>query len=99
MGGRAALATRGSRVIQWGETTSTARGLGSCRPSAANCGPARPGARAKLTSGALIEILPKYRSIEIDIHAVYPSRKHVPPKVRLMIDFLVEAFRRPRWPA
>jgi len=53
----------------------------------------------ELRSGALVEILPKYRSIEIDIHAVYPSRKHVPPKVRLMIDFLVERFRRPRWPA
>ena len=53
----------------------------------------------ELRSGALVEILPAYRSIAIDIHAVYPSRKHVPPKVRLMIDFLVEAFRRPRWPA
>lgn len=51
-----------------------------------------------LKSGALVEVLPRYRSIELDIHAVYPTRKHVSPKVRLMIDFLVAAFRRPRWP-
>jgi hypothetical protein len=27
------------------------------------------------------------------VHAVYPSRKFVSPKVRLMIEFLVNAFR------
>jgi len=51
-----------------------------------------------LRSGALVEVMPRYRAIELDIHAVYPSRKHVSSKVRLMIDFLVDAFRRPRWP-
>lgn len=52
-----------------------------------------------LRAGDLVEVLPRYRSIAIDIHAVYPSRKHVAPKVRLLIDFLVEAFREPPWPA
>jgi len=50
-----------------------------------------------LQSGALVELLPDYRSIELGVYAVYPSRKHVSPKVRAMIDFLVESFREPAW--
>lgn len=54
---------------------------------------------AHLQSGALVEVMPEYPSIELGVYAVYPTRKHVSPKVRLMIDFLVEAFRKPAWPA
>lgn len=50
-----------------------------------------------IEAGRLIEVLSRYRSIEMGIHAVYPTRKHVSPKVRLLIDFLVESFRIPRW--
>jgi DNA-binding transcriptional LysR family regulator len=50
-----------------------------------------------LASGALVEILPEFRSIELGIYAVYPSRKHLTPKVRVLIDFLVAAFRQPAW--
>ena len=53
---------------------------------------------ADLRSGALVEVLPQYRALELGIYAVYPTRRHVPPKVRLMIDFLVDAFREPSWP-
>jgi len=51
-----------------------------------------------LASGALVELCPGYRSLELGIYAVYGSRKHVAPKVRLLIDFLVERFALPRWP-
>lgn len=50
-----------------------------------------------LRSGALVEILPAYRSFELGIHAVYASRRHMRPKVRVLIDFLLEAFRTPVW--
>jgi DNA-binding transcriptional LysR family regulator len=50
-----------------------------------------------LRSGALVEVLPQYRSLELGIYAVYASRKHVPPKVRVLIDFLAEAFRIRAW--
>lgn len=53
---------------------------------------------ADLQRGDLVELLPDYRSRELGVYALYPSRKHVSPKVRLLIDFLVEAFRVPRWP-
>jgi DNA-binding transcriptional LysR family regulator len=52
---------------------------------------------ADLAQGSLQEIMPAYRSVELGIHAVYPSRKFVSPKVRLLIDFLVEAFAAPAW--
>ena len=51
-----------------------------------------------LTSGALVEVLPQYRSIELGVFAVYPSRRHLTPKVRVLIDFLVDAFRMRAWP-
>jgi DNA-binding transcriptional LysR family regulator len=53
----------------------------------------------RLRSGALVEVLPAYRSIELGVYVVYPSRKHLTPKVRALIDFLVDAFRVPAWPA
>src|SRR5687768_5814573 len=46
--GLAAVATRGPAVIQCGETTSTASGRGSSRPSAVSCGPAVPGSSANV---------------------------------------------------
>ena len=45
-----------------------------------------------LRSGRLVEVLPEYSSLELGIYAVYPTRKHVLPKVRLLIDYLARAF-------
>lgn len=50
-----------------------------------------------LRSGALVELLPGYEALSLGIHALYPSRKHLPLKTRRMIDFLVEAFATPAW--
>jgi DNA-binding transcriptional LysR family regulator len=52
---------------------------------------------ADLQSGALVEVMPEYRSSDIGIYAVYPTRKHVLPKVRLLIDHLVGAFKVKGW--
>lgn len=46
---------------------------------------------ADLRAGRLVELLPEYRAGELGIHALYPSRRHVAPKVRLMIDYLATA--------
>ncbi|HEX7373716.1 MAG TPA: LysR family transcriptional regulator [Steroidobacteraceae bacterium] len=54
---------------------------------------------AHLSSGALVEVLPQYRSIELGVYAVYPTRKHLTPRVRALVDFLVNAFRARAWPA
>lgn len=50
-----------------------------------------------LQRGALVELMPQYRSMRIGINAVYPTRKHLPLKVRRMVEFLVESFAQPSW--
>ena len=43
-----------------------------------------------LAAGTLLELMPQYRSIELGIYAVYPTRKHLSPKVRALIEFLAQ---------
>lgn len=50
-----------------------------------------------LRRGDLIELMPEYRAIELDVNAVFPSRKQLPVKVRRLIDFLVSAFAAVDW--
>lgn len=45
-----------------------------------------------IATGTLVELMPQYRSIELGIYAVYPTRKHVPAKVRALVDFLQARF-------
>ena len=52
---------------------------------------------SRIRSGELKRILPAYRLPELGIHAVYPQRDFVPPKVRVFVDFLVERFKRADW--
>jgi DNA-binding transcriptional LysR family regulator len=50
-----------------------------------------------LVAGRLVELMPEFKSIALGIYAVYPTRKHVSPKVRVLIDFLVDCFSQPRF--
>jgi DNA-binding transcriptional LysR family regulator len=45
-----------------------------------------------LRAGKLVRVLPEYRLPDIDVLALYPSRRHLSAKIRAMIDFLVDAF-------
>jgi DNA-binding transcriptional LysR family regulator len=45
-----------------------------------------------LRAGKLIQLLPDYRLPDIDVLALYPSRRHLSAKIRAMVDFLVDAF-------
>jgi DNA-binding transcriptional LysR family regulator len=47
-----------------------------------------------LRQGRLVRLLPDYHAPETDVLAVYPSRRYVSAKVRVMVDFLVEEFQR-----
>lgn len=51
-----------------------------------------------LRSGKLKEVLPEYRSLELGIYALYPTRKHVLPKVRMLVDYLARSFAQKTWP-
>jgi len=46
----------------------------------------------ELRAGRLVQVLPRFRIPDIDVLAVYPSRRHLSAKVRTMIDFLVDEF-------
>ena len=50
-----------------------------------------------LRTGRLLPVLPTLRGPEIAVNVVYPTRKHLPGKVRAMVDFLVAAFQTPAW--
>lgn len=51
-----------------------------------------------LRAGRLVRLMPEYRMADIDILAVYASRRHLSAKVRAMIDYLAAAFRgEPVW--
>jgi len=45
-----------------------------------------------LRAGRLVPVLPGFRVPDIDILAIYPSRRHLSAKVRAMIDFLAGEF-------
>jgi len=46
-----------------------------------------------LREGTLLPLLRGYRVPDIDVLAIYPSRRHLSAKVPVMIDFLVDALR------
>jgi DNA-binding transcriptional LysR family regulator len=52
---------------------------------------------ADVREGRLVELLPQWQGPRMDIQAVYPSRRHLPGKVRAMVDFLASAFVQPGW--
>ena len=45
-----------------------------------------------IAAGRLIRLLPQYRLPAIEINVAYPSRRHMPAKVRTFIDHLVDHF-------
>jgi DNA-binding transcriptional LysR family regulator len=46
----------------------------------------------ELRAGRLVSVLPGWRIPDIDVLAIYPSRRHLTAKVRTMIDFLAQEF-------
>lgn len=49
--------------------------------------------RDALLEGTVKELFPEWKSPLAPIFAVYPSRRHLAPRTRAVIDFLVEEFR------
>jgi DNA-binding transcriptional LysR family regulator len=51
-----------------------------------------------LRSGQLVRLLPEAKPRELNLNAVYTSRKHMPATLRSMLDFLVQWFKdEPVW--
>lgn len=49
--------------------------------------------QSHLADGSLEAVLPQWQLPMMSIYALYPSRKHLAPAVRQLMDFLVERFR------
>ena len=50
-----------------------------------------------LQDGSLQMVLPDWKLPDMAIYALYPSRKHLSPAVRALLDFLVERFVKIPW--
>jgi DNA-binding transcriptional LysR family regulator len=53
----------------------------------------RQAAHADLAGGRLERVLPQYGLDDGGLYAVYPSRHHLTPKVRVFVDYLADALR------
>ena len=86
----AAVQTNSSEVIR----ELCISGVGIALRSTWDVGP-------ELSAGKLQVVLPDYRgSRHVGVHAVYPSRRFLPAKVRLFIDFLAGLYGpKPYWDA
>jgi DNA-binding transcriptional LysR family regulator len=54
-------------------------------------------ANSHLKEGSLQAVLPQWNVPDMAIYALYPSRKHLSPGVRALLDFLVERFATLPW--
>ncbi len=54
-------------------------------------------ANSALARGDLVRVLPQWQPQALDIYLLYPSRKHLSPLVRALIDHLVDYFPNGKW--
>ncbi len=52
------------------------------------------GIAADLRAGRLTILLPEWRCPEVPLHALYHSNHYLTPRLRVLLDFLVERFAR-----
>lgn len=51
----------------------------------------------ELASGELVRVLPQWSQAPIDICVTYPARASLPPRLQLLIDFLIKELTTPPW--
>ena len=62
--------------------------------AAALCALPYPYVENDLRKGRLHSALEDWSTVETTLYAVYPSRQHLAPKIRVFLNFLVEEFSR-----
>jgi DNA-binding transcriptional LysR family regulator len=48
-------------------------------------------------AGTLVHVLPEWRVRAIDVHAVYPARQNLPPRLSLFLDHIAASLNPPPW--
>ncbi len=51
----------------------------------------------ELSKGRLVRVLPEWATRPTDVHAVYPAREKLPPRLSLFIDHIAQALNPPPW--
>jgi DNA-binding transcriptional LysR family regulator len=72
---------------------SAAAFLAACRAGLGIAQMPKVGASAALESGDLCEVLPSLRAQPLPVHLLHPHGRHVPPRVRVVLDWLVDVLR------
>jgi DNA-binding transcriptional LysR family regulator len=50
-----------------------------------------------LKRGSLVPVLPEWRTRPSEVHAVYPARQNLPPRLTLFLDHLAKSLNPPPW--
>ena len=50
-----------------------------------------------IRAGKLVHVLPEWHTRPTDVHAVYPARQNIPPRLTLFLDHLAKALNPPPW--
>jgi DNA-binding transcriptional LysR family regulator len=50
-----------------------------------------------ISTGQLVRILPEWTTSPIEVHAVYPARQNLPPRLTLFLDHLAKSLNPPPW--
>jgi DNA-binding transcriptional LysR family regulator len=51
----------------------------------------------EIQNGQLVRVLPDWQTRPTDVHAVYPARQNVPPRLTLFLDHLAKSLNPPPW--
>jgi DNA-binding transcriptional LysR family regulator len=51
----------------------------------------------ELAAGALVRVLPSWTTRATDVHAVYPAREKLPPRLSLFLEHLAQQLNPPPW--
>ncbi len=51
----------------------------------------------EMKSGALVRVLPEWKTRPTEVHAVYPARQNVPPRLTLFLEHLAKSLNPPPW--
>ncbi|HUS28180.1 MAG TPA: LysR family transcriptional regulator [Kofleriaceae bacterium] len=51
----------------------------------------------ELKTGRLVHVLPEWKTRPTDVHAVYPARQNVPPRLTLFLEHLSKSLNPPPW--
>ena len=51
----------------------------------------------EIKSGSLVRVLPEWQTRPTEVHAVYPARQNVPPRLTLFLDHLAKSLNPPPW--